>query len=381
MDQALHSLLQFHEGAVVGDGHDLAPDPGSNGVFLVDFCPGIGQELLEPQRDSLPVPIHVQDLDVHFLPDAHDLGGMTHPAPGHVGDVKETVEAAQIDKGPEVRDVLHHAFPDLSQEQLLHQGLPLLLPLPFQDHPARNDDVAATLVQLDDFEVVRLTQEVLNVRNPPEGDLRTRQEGVHPHEVHRDPALDLPNQHPLDRAIGLVGLLDLLPHPEEVGLLLGKDYDAFFVLQALEENFNHHPRLDDVGFLELIPRDGAFALEAEVQDHGGVRHPKDGGLDDLPLLHFPDGVLVLGQEGLEVVPGEIEGFLTVGIRVEVPRGRGSCCPGIQGSRCPGWTSGGSCRSRSNLRRGLALGLFSRGGGLHGLPAGLQGCRWRLDLLL
>jgi hypothetical protein len=38
--------------------------------------------------------------------------------------------------------------------------------------------------------------------------------------------------------IGLVGLADLLPHAEEVGLLLGEDDRALLILEVLEEDFD-----------------------------------------------------------------------------------------------------------------------------------------------
>ena len=118
----------------------------------------------------------------------------------------------------------------LAEEELLDQGGPLLLPLPLQDHPAGDHDVPPPLVELDDLEVVGLTQEILDVRDSPEGDLGSREEGVHAHEVHRDPPLDLANQGPLDWDVGLVGLLDLLPHAQEIGLLLRAYDHAVFVL-------------------------------------------------------------------------------------------------------------------------------------------------------
>ncbi len=166
--------------------------------------------------------------------------------------MEQSVQPAQIDEGSEVRDVLHHALPDLAQQELLHQGGPLLLPLTLQDHPPRNDDVSPPFVELDDLEVVALAQEVFDVGDPSEGDLRAGEEGVHPHEVHRHAPLDLADQGSLHGAVSLVGLLDLLPDPEEIGLLLGENDDAFFVLQALQEDFDGLARLDGLRILELL---------------------------------------------------------------------------------------------------------------------------------
>ena len=48
---------------------------------------------------------------------------------------------------------------------------------------------------------------------------------------------------PCDRLIGLVRELDLLPHPHEVGLLLGEHDRALLVLEMLEEDLDLIARL------------------------------------------------------------------------------------------------------------------------------------------
>ncbi len=357
VNQTLDALLQLHEGAVVRDGNDLPFDPGSHGVLLVDLGPGIRQELLEAQRDPFPVPIHVQHLHVQLFADIHHLGGVSHTAPGHVGDVKESVQPAQIDERAEVGDVLDHPLSDLAQKELLDQCRPLLLPLPLQDDPAGDHDVAATLVQLDDLEVVALSKEVLDVRDPAQSDLGPREEGVHAHEIHGDAAFDLPDQHAFHRSVGLVGLLDLLPDPEEVGLLLGENDHTFLVLQALQEDLHLLVGLDLLRVLELVLGNRALALEAKVQNHRGIGDPEDPGLDDLPFLDLSDLILVLGEEGLEVTSGEIELLLPVGIGIDVSGGRWGRRMGIQ--RRPGETQGRVDLGSTGLHggRGLFLALL------------------------
>ena len=81
---------------------------------------------------------------------------MTDSAPRHIGDVQQSVEATQIDERTEVGDVLHDAFADLADEKLLHERLALRLALCLENHAPRNHDVTATLVELDDLELVDL---------------------------------------------------------------------------------------------------------------------------------------------------------------------------------------------------------------------------------
>src|SRR5690606_34685410 len=110
---------------------------------LRDDLPRIRLELLEAERDALAIPVNVQNLDLELLSDLHHLARMRDAAPRHVGDVEESVHAAEVDEGAEVRDVLHDALPHLILGKLLHELLALAGALGLQDHAARHNDVAA----------------------------------------------------------------------------------------------------------------------------------------------------------------------------------------------------------------------------------------------
>src|SRR5436190_10773485 len=101
---------------------------------------------------------------------------MLYAAVRHVGDMKESVDATEIDERAEVGDVLDHALPDLVLLELLHQLLALAGTLGLEDHAARDDDVAAALVELDDLELVLLAQQLVDVRHATQRDLRAREE-------------------------------------------------------------------------------------------------------------------------------------------------------------------------------------------------------------
>src|SRR5262245_5330753 len=144
---------------------------------------------------------------------------MRDAAPGHVGDVEQTVDAAEIDECTEVGDVLDDALSHLILRELLHQLLALAGALGLEDHAARDDDVAAALVELDDLELVLLTEQLVDVRHAAERDLRAGEERVDAHEVDDDATLDLLDEDAGHRLVGLVRDADALPHAHEVGLL------------------------------------------------------------------------------------------------------------------------------------------------------------------
>ena len=75
--------------------------------------PRVGQQLLHAEADALGVLVDLDDLDLHGLADIQDLGRVVDPAPGHVGDVQQAVDATEIDERAVVGDVLHDAIDHL----------------------------------------------------------------------------------------------------------------------------------------------------------------------------------------------------------------------------------------------------------------------------
>jgi hypothetical protein len=223
---------------------------------------------------------------------------MPNTAPRHIGDVQKAVESAQVDEGTEVGDVLDLAFAHLPDQELLHECLTLGLAFGLENHAARNHDVPTTLVELDDLELVYLADQVLDVRDASQRDLRTRQEGVYAHQVDGHAALDLAHQRALDWTVRIVGFADLLPDPEEVGLFLGKHDDSVVVLEALEQHFDlgtHHWRI-----LELVERNGSLALEAELENYRCIGEAEDPRLDDLAFSKLLEVRAELRQKRLEL---------------------------------------------------------------------------------
>src|SRR2546425_270190 len=292
MDQPLDPRLELDERPVVRDRHHLALHARAHRVFGGDVLPGVWLQLLQAEADALTLPVDVEDLDLDFLPDVHHLGRVRHAAVAHVGDVEQAVHASQVDEGAEVGDVLDDALPRLADLQLLHQHVALGLALGFEQHAAAHHDVAAPLVQLDDLEFEALSQQLVDVGHTPERDLAAGEERVHPHQVHHHSALDLFHERARDRLVLLVGFADPLPDPHEVGLLLREDDRTFLILEMLEENLDLVPFLERARVLELVDRHGAFRLEPDVENDGGVGHAQHLRLDDLAFFYVGERSLI-----------------------------------------------------------------------------------------
>src|SRR5205807_2503877 len=290
--EAFDPRLELDERPVVGDRHDLALHARPYRILRGHVLPRVRLQLLQAEADALALPVDVEDLDFDLLADLDHLRRMRHAPVAHVGDVQQAVHAPQIDERAEIGDVLDDAFAHLTDLQLLHEDVALGLALRFEQHAPAHHDVAAALVELDDLELEALPQQLVDVGHPPQRDLAAGEERIHAHQVDHDAALDLLDQGARYRLVLLMGLADPLPHPHEVGLLLGEDHRAFLVLQVLQEDLDLVPLLERLGVLELVDRHCAFRLEADVEDDGGIGHTQHLGLDDLALLDVGERPLV-----------------------------------------------------------------------------------------
>ena len=171
VNEALDTLLQLDEGTVVGNRDYPSADPASDRILRSDVLPWIGLQLFEPERDSLAVPINVEDLDLEIVADLTELGWVSDSTPRHVGDVEKTVHPSQIDEGAEVRNVLYDTFANLTHFELGLERVPLRRTLFLENHPPAHDDISTPLVELQDLEFVLLADQLVDVRDSAKSDL------------------------------------------------------------------------------------------------------------------------------------------------------------------------------------------------------------------
>ena len=91
------------------------------GYFCSTLSHGLAVRCLRPQGDLFLLVIDVQDLHFDLLVDGDQFGRMVDPSPAHVGDVQESVDAAQVDEGAELGDILDDAPAALADFQLGEQ--------------------------------------------------------------------------------------------------------------------------------------------------------------------------------------------------------------------------------------------------------------------
>ncbi|GJD70977.1 hypothetical protein MMMDOFMJ_3931 [Methylobacterium gnaphalii] len=246
--------------------------------------------------------VDLDDLDLHRRADLYDLGRVVYAAPRHVGDVQQTVDAAEIDERAVLGDVLDDAIDDLTLFEVGHQLATLLGAALFEHGPARDDDVAAATIHLEDLEGLRRAEQWGHIAHRADVDLGARQEGHGAVEVDGVATLDLVEDRTGDTLVGLERLLELDPALLAASLVARDHGFAERVLDAVDIDLDNVADLQlafAAGALEFLEGDATLRLGADIDDGDILLDADDGALDDRAF-----GDLVL-EEALFEQRGEI----------------------------------------------------------------------------
>ena len=205
-----------------------------------------------------------------LLADLHHLARVAHAAPGHVGDVQQAVDAAEVDERAVLGDVLDHAVDDRAFGQRLEQLGALLAHRGLDHRAARQHDVVALAVELDDLELHRLAFERRHVLDGTRVEQRAGQEGADAVDEDGQAALDLAGDGAGDEVAGLQRVLERQPRGQALGLVARQDGVAVAVLDRVD---GHRDEVADLDFefalvvLEFVDGHIRLALEAGVHHH------------------------------------------------------------------------------------------------------------------
>src|SRR5580692_6569784 len=109
MDQAFDTLFKLNERAVIGDANDPPVNVRADRIAMLSVEPRIGSELLEAKRHALLVLIVLKDLHLNLVANIDEVARVCEASPRHIGDVKQAVDTAEIDKRAVFRQVLDDA--------------------------------------------------------------------------------------------------------------------------------------------------------------------------------------------------------------------------------------------------------------------------------
>src|ERR1700751_3366058 len=107
VDKPFDSLLKLNESSVVGDAQNSSFNVRAYWITLRGIEPRVRRELLKTKRNPLLVLVELQNLYVDLIANVHQITRMREPSPRHVGDMQQTVEAAQIDERAVIGKILN----------------------------------------------------------------------------------------------------------------------------------------------------------------------------------------------------------------------------------------------------------------------------------
>ena len=213
----------------------------------------------------------------------------------------QAVDAVEVHERAEVHDVRDRALDDHARLQAVEDLLADLLALLLEHRAAREHDVVARAVELDDL--------ALDLRPRNSSRFCTRRMSTSeagrkprtPRSMIRPPlttSITVPSTGSPDSAAASMRAPGLL----EAGALLGQDQAAVLVLLGEDERVDLLAelhlvvRIDRLADRQLVERDDALALVADVDQDLVLVDADDLARDDVALLEGDDGGVVVGDD-------------------------------------------------------------------------------------
>ena len=213
----------------------------------------------------------------------------------------ESIDAFQIDEGAEVDDVADGALDDVADVQVVDDLLTHFLALFFQHGAAREHDVVAIAIHLDDAAADLLADVLLEVLDATDVDQRRGQEAAHA-EIDDEAALDDFDDVAGDRLAALEGRFDALPCLLEAGALLAEDETPIGVFLGHDQRVDLFAEMHLVGGVnvladaQFIDGDDALGLVADVDEDLVLVDADHVSCDDIAFGEDVDGDVVVGDD-------------------------------------------------------------------------------------
>ena len=148
------------------------------------------------------------------------------------------------------------------------------------DHLASAEHhIFAIVIDLDDFEVVGVANELLQIFWRNDVNLRRGQKRLNA-DVHHEAAFDHRFHLALDQAVTLENTDDFVPVLAVGGFLLRKNDHAFFVLQPLQEHLHFVADFQRIGILKFGQRNNALGFVLDIDQDFARANLQNCSLDD-----------------------------------------------------------------------------------------------------
>ena len=174
VNETFNALCNLNECSVVGHYNYFALDVVAYLQVRVQCIPRMRGELLQAESDTLLVLVEIKDNNVDLLVELYDLFRIAYAAPAQVGDVNQTVYAAQVDEYTVVGDVLNCTLEYLTLLKLADNLFLLCLELGLDESLVRNNNIAELRIDLHNLELHRLAYKLVVVTDRTDINLAAR---------------------------------------------------------------------------------------------------------------------------------------------------------------------------------------------------------------
>ena len=207
---------------------------------------------------------------------------MPQPTPGHVGDVQQPIHPIEIDECSEVSDVFHRAGYAVAHVNAFHEFQAFFASLLLDYFAPAQHDVLAIVIELNDFEIVRVANELLQILWWNDVDLRCRQKCLNA-DVHHQAAFHYRFHLAFDEAVTLEHTHDLVPILAVGGFLLRENNHTFFVFQPLQKHLHLVADLEGINIIKFCQRNDALGFVSDIHQHFARANFQNASLDDASL--------------------------------------------------------------------------------------------------
>ncbi len=163
---------------------------------------------------------------------------MLDPFPGHVGNVQQSVNTAQIDERAVICQILHNTLDLLTFLQALQQSFTLDTVFFFQHRSPGDHNIVALRIKFDDLEFEFLTLQVISITLRTDIHQGTRQERSDVLNFHRKATFHATADRTGDDLLRRVHVLQQLPCLRALGFLSGQPGLSPAIVDSIHGDLN-----------------------------------------------------------------------------------------------------------------------------------------------
>src|SRR5271169_1345842 len=217
---------------------------------------------------------------------------MIYAAPRKVGNVNQSVDAAEIDKHAEIGDRFDRSFENLTFFQTVENGTALFLHFRFDENFMTDHNILIRMVNFCNAKLHRLSEELIEIPHRFHIDLRTGKKCIESHQIDNKTAFNTPSNFSGKNFAGLERFCDSFPRSHEVRTLAGQHKLTIFIFDTFQEHFNFIARFELVDIGKFAERDESFRFETDINCDGIIGHGHNFAFDDLAFVNTAERLIV-----------------------------------------------------------------------------------------